>query len=944
MWSCTPVARRTDMPGADVGPGWRYVGDEPNDPAAWIGGFLPHPSLVDDPENLLRAAPWSAPESAAYAPDNLLRGQNLVRRAVWFANAPRGHGDAPFWLAAEDVEIRPRGGRGRPFTCRTLFAAARRHGVTPHGRGLTGDPIAAAILVNALARRRPGATPEEDVLPCHLLGITEGDWARSSAATSDGREEVDRGTFQSDTIAKFGSNIQTGQDVAAMGAGRIRRLKQSDISYACLFPEAEVAPDFYLYGTEVPPPADLLQEIRLCRQTGEVFGRLSPIAELVWFCLGAGIRMDLTPVNGGGGITTNYTNQAGYIPTSTVTFGEHTWADITAAMPGWQKGLLIPSGYGFDAFYWDKDDVGQEPPGTSAELYQRYALTVWPTGEPESSSSGVQARYANECRRRKALAVAAFSQGIAEWLVALDRTIADTSGQDVYAVIDTIELGNELELYWETKRPPAHTPNSSVYEVGRYLALIAGPIQAALPDMRFRTELHGWQRESSGHPPWSTNWDKYLNWVGDVVEVGIVAEVRRWREVQLHQALVALANAEGTTPPTNESADRWLASCEAAGWQWPPAIAPASGRLGPTAAEIRAALAAWLPIDARNLLDELGTHYYHYTDRELRGRTDVLGYSDSNELYTNLVNLSTIAAGAGFSLTPTCGELGFQAHDPGPPPGLQWEFGYYKDTSPRFQAAMLVRHLAASLAAGATMASVFTFTFGTLASSTPYSLGYTFGTWNTFFTMGTHNDVESPGAPYSRAPDCWRRPLWYAFRRLAWLVNHASAVSAAHHARGCTVVQLDLRVPVGIGPDGAPLRRGWRRAFLVWLDQYADSFELHARSARGNPQVDVLFDDPDDTFFELVSTLPDVVPQSTPDCRAGPSPAWCLAEGGYPAPSGRVSPNPDWYWSGWDAALTFVAHPALSFVLTVAKADPNPANPVIAPLCVLTNATFKGAR
>jgi hypothetical protein len=165
-----------------VGPGWRFAGPAGSQPSWWIGGHLPWPVRVADPENI---APdpevcETTPRIVALDVDNLvrsgLRAEAALRRA-------RG-GPWPFWLDGLDLMVEPRGHRAHPFTYRHLFQMLRGRGVKPHPGSPADDGSVAAALLNAILAAAPASDGTEATIePDDRLVMDEGHYPRLSAVT-----------------------------------------------------------------------------------------------------------------------------------------------------------------------------------------------------------------------------------------------------------------------------------------------------------------------------------------------------------------------------------------------------------------------------------------------------------------------------------------------------------------------------------------------------------------------------------------------------------------------------------------------------------------------------------------------------------------------------------------------------------------------------------------
>lgn len=949
----SPQPRR---PAVRAGPGWEACGGtEP--PELFLHGFLPWPSRVAVAGNLAPPARrGAAPPSRAADSANLVREQNLLQGVLLRSALRHGGARVPVWFSALDIPFSRRGNGRERITWRELFRRRRRGEEPATPEEARRDAWLAARLLNILrALDGPPAekpddtvetTPEASPTPSSRIGIAEGSWARATPSTSQlaALAEFAAGTFQATTIEETGDYLDMAGDIAAMGLGRVRRAKQSDAWYACLLPYDETSANLFLYGERVRPPAELRTRLLADPDSGAAFGRFGQLGVFLQALAALGLKADLGLFNGGGGHESNYDPMQDddlTVPPSLngVVSAAHTLEQIVAAKPAWQLGMLLPSGDGWDAFY-HSEVAATHPVGAAEEpLYQQYAVNVWPidgdTDDPGTSP------FMKECARRKALALAAYAQSLGEYLAWLDASGA--LGVPLSEVVDTVEVGNELDSFWETD-PSTGEAGRAAREVGRYIALLAGPIAAHVPGMRFRFELHSWGRVSSA--PTQTNLRGKLRWFGRVVGEGLVQEVRRWNLVQgeqlRFQRLQLDRDGSFAGPPPFAWAPgvrEWLDTCAAAGFQWPPRLVDLSA-FATVVEQRQAAEAAWatlVPFEASRLLHEIGIHNYHAKDVNDRGITELANYADLNQQIRDIEAMRLAAAPYGFVLDATVGEIGISALAPST--GTAINTGYLAGANPKYQAAYLVQALAACLAAGARAASVFTFKFGAV-STTGWAKGYNLVSFGAFTAMGVRNDVQV-GLAFRQRADQWPRPAWFAIRRLSWLLAQATGLAVEYAARGMTVVRFDFGGGLTSAPDGTALTRAWRHGYLMWIDPYAESTELHQPSDLGAAVLTAAFHDPFGHGYEAkspVNLVPDVTPQTSPeeDPFRG---VWRTDDNGYAEPSDRTSPNPDWGWAGWDAALGAVSTVHGAFLVPVAKGD---FTTVIAPVFLLTDARFAG--
>jgi hypothetical protein len=172
--------------------------------------------------------------------------------------------------------------------------------------------------------------------------------------------------------------------------------------------------------------------------------------------------------------------------------------------------------------------------------------------------------------------------------------------------------------------------------------------------------------------------------------------------------------------------------------------------------------------------------------------------------------------------------------------------------------------------------------------------------WSTSVaSMGLHNDIGT-GAEYSdfAARAAWRRPSWFTFRRVAWLLSLArDQGTAIRNSKGVTVLRFELNTRTSFNPLGGV---GRRFLWVAWVDQYSDDACLHAArpfvpyaaaavDERGPGQIDLVLYDTGGRGYELVSLVPDVSEHAR--------------EGEVDANGYRQCSDRDWHWDGWDGAL-----------------------------------------
>ena len=897
---------------------WRYVGE--GLPELWVAGHIPWPFRLDLEGNIAPPPPQRednlAPRARFYDPENVFWAQNLADATLRLGARD---GFMPRWFDAQDVPVRLPGAR-RLVTLREIFAAFRAQGVAPHALGPEWDGrVAAGILHPKWAAehaRATAPTPEEGVSPDPRFTLAAGLFPRSYPTLPYDRfEHPTAATFQFANLGKLGTMAEMLQDVAAMGFGRVRRVGQRDLYWACLFPADEWDGSFFQYGAPVLPPAEIRAEVA---SAGYV--RLAATSEFLIACLVYGMKADLTLFTGGGGMSLNQPAEQQTDEPFPDPAGD--WTSFFSGKPAWQAGALIPSSgesYGWDPWYWNHS--GED--GTSAEsYYQKWATNVWPVANVIVRSE-VVSDYRLECARRKSLGLAAYSEAIADYIENVASAVSGLDTTSLLDLVDTFELGNEMNAFWvipewETLADTAASDDGE-REAGRLLALLAGPIRARFPSTKapkFRVEGTHWHyRVSETTGVEGDDYAAICRWVSRVFTIGLPSEVLWWQALQWARYAEATYGATMATIPA-----AWWDTAFRAGALWPP---------DPT-------VSGFLTLGAADLVQQSGNHWFHDADTTNRGVLQPLqmGYADSvrQGQDVDLFEEKVIrpAAAAGIVLHQTMGATDFPAEAP-PTPGLgeSYTSAYYAASNRLLQAGMLVRYFALCVAKGLDLVGVFTFHFGEMASSTPFP-NYTLSMWKDYDCAGVHNEVYSAedGRP-SQGGTCWRRPSWFALRRLVWLKAQSGLWSLVANEVGLTVVEVQLPSGVATGPDGTPFAQSWRRAYLMWYDQLADSTSFHSGRV-GGATARVAFLDRRALGYELVPVAPDVDP-GTPGVNA----------------LGYAERGQTWGWSSGSATWSSAAPDASAsssggvrrFEIELVKASPSSA-PL--PILMFTDAEYLG--
>ena len=826
---------------------------------------------------------------------------------------------------------------GLVFTLQMVFDALRNAGVTPHGTystpGEGSDELLAQIILSALGTVSTGAT-EAGVTPSPALAIDEGLFPHLDPTDP---------TIQAPAISRVGNYVEMIADLARMGVGRVRRARQCDIYWASLFPAGApgvlVSGDaFDQYGSMILRPDEMATAMR-----ADGYAVLGWATGLIVACLCFGVKLDLTPFNAGGGATLNLSEgdiTTGNYPVDVpydrnhATTAGYTYADVLAGKRSWQAGVMISSGDGWDPWY-------HEALGSGPSTYQKLAHTVWPISPDEASAAPAGFVYnaaEGATTRRKCLGLATFSSLIGEWLERINVAFA-AIGTDIYQVVEVIELCNEATGFYYTSDPSGaaitvDTPTleASALEAGRYVALMAGPIRARLPSMRFRLEVASWApidtTTTLTRPPIPDQYSFKLDWLERVVRTGMRREVARWHALAAaRRAWLALGAVD--IAATGWFKDELNSGMLAAGLAW-----PVEGDMLPRAA---------------GLIHQVGTHWFHDANFDTNGRPQWYGYTDAVRLVKDVDALRARVARLaviGCHVRPVMMAMNFPAVDPGPPVGSE-HWSRYGNTDGYLQAGMLVRHVATALASGAESVGIFNFAAGFLDARVRLGGAENPTSFQGFSSDGVHNDLYyAPATAYTQAVDGWARPAWYALRRLIWLYAQLGARPRARlqllsTSKGLTVVGFHFTSPLHDGPDGAPLAFGARsRGYLAWLDQYASDWMAHGVARRASPHATLHFSDPSAgaipsvARYELVSMVPVLGAPTSIDGN------------GY---ASATAPN--WTWPGFADALRgeHYDHRTHRLSLQIGECDPDtpglgpPKGRGIAPLLILTNFVYAGS-
>lgn len=732
--------------------------------------------------------------------------------------------------------------------------------------------------------------------------VLDGPSGRSASSLRPGEPEADTGPSESfgvaepsipwsgddDRVGVFGRFDQVVGDLRDMGCGSIRRFKYRDVYWGSVFPMGGGAEWFQ--GSRVLPPAEILDAIRR-----DDFAALADFTELVFACRLAGISMAITPFDAGGGstFTISSINKARQRDEDSPLTDGHQWVDVYTHRPAWQTGVRVPSTDGWDEFYWNHGF-----PDEHEETYQRFATQVWPTRPSDPAPSTA---YSRECARRKSLGVAAFCQGIAEHLEVLNRVMVRLLGNEgITSVVTHVELGNELNGSFAVT-PPGDAPSydavaASALEAGQFMVLLAQPFRNLLPSMRFRAaELSTWHPDiASGDLDrcWpqagccvTDTYAERVAWLREAIGEGVTMG----HSVQvLNQHSIAVFLRTGGEVLLSEDSIEWALTCIEAGYAWPPFVTEVSDVLA---------------FGATSLVHEVGFHWFHGYDRDAGGTEAIPKYQDAIRIKEDIDLLSRVvvealATSRGFALGMTVGAVGFPGVFPDGIPEIDVRAPYYNYANTLLQAGMLARYLCLFQAAGVSRSTWFC----TYLQPMPGSANQSPIQWNKEGVgTGLHNDVylqKLPGEYQNfAARGAWRRPAWFTYRRVAWLLSLADGPGTLfENSEGRTVLRFRLRTRLSLRQD---VSLGYRYLWVAWVDQYADSECLHGSfrlfsvdhpGPVGISTMSMWLRDTTGRGYDLLSLVPHVTELNI---RPGES-----DDNGYRQVSDR-----DWNWEGWDSAV-----------------------------------------
>ncbi len=218
----------------------------------------------------------------------------------------------------------------------------------------------------------------------------------------------------------------------------------------------------------------------------------------------------------------------------------------------------------------------------------------------------------------------------------------------------------------------------------------------------------------------------------------------------------------------------------------------------------------------------------------------------------------------GVVTTIHVGEMGFQAVGPAVPTSSSEE--YYSPANETYQAGMAVRWFSTWSALGAGSAIWFTHTGGASDTSD------TSGTWGKYQGMGLHGDTydsaDTANPTYSAAAYGYRRPIWYALRRLNYLLSQcdSSGFQVYYADRGAVVITMQARSTFRFSDgDGGTVDTGLQFGAIAWVDEFADEPDTVYATTDAVRQVgggiSLYYDDL--ATYQIVSVVPLVIADPT---------------------------------------------------------------------------------
>ncbi len=756
-----------------------------------------------------------------------------------------------------------------------LFQRLREEGVEPHPGGAWRDFEYATKLFDAVQPTPEVLEGTEAAVDPHpSLGLT-------NPSLCYGDDPQDEGVVRA--TSQYGEVHQVIGDLARVGVGVIRHLNEADASWDRICWASSSGTDL------IVPPWEM--EAHILGDDCRNMARFTwPLICGWWF----GVQIIGILFNTGGGSPFGDRNRP-YIDSQGAAY---SWEQIDAQVPAHQRYLTMPAESGWHDWYWHDHS-------THSSAYQAFGLNVYPTTTQDGASA-----YDAECARRKCLGIAAYADSFASYLERLDRVMQawDTGIEEI---LPGLEYGNEMDHYWVPQKPGATIQRRAACEYGRFMAVLGGPIRRRF-GARIRLhycDLLGW----TGMPP---DWIRALGWLRASLSVGLKVECERLESFW-------------TFPASNDHADDWedtLNELNPRQW-WP-----------------RNVWTGW-GLTPAHLVQQVGLHFFHHTDHYARvGAKNppawIDNYRDEIELGVELQQLKDAITGInGLSLDWRMGAIGAVADLPVDP--NEDEDQYYTGTTPKYQAGLVVRRLLYCLAQGAR--TVFHYTH--MASLQDQSARRRHQ-WLMLASSGMRNDVYNilssdswrnpPDADsFEQEKHAWRRPAWFALRRLAWLMHQTAGYQIVKEEESEGLVLLLEAVDRYGSPEWVPgsgASRPWeeplseqpgRFALVLWQDEL--------RSTASRDLEHTVLGCPEDGW-RLLSLLPDVDPSGTLHAFPGPL--------DFPQGEGLDWEGHRTDGGGWTTATitTLAAGPVGGERLRLAmpRADPDE-NP--AALCVLFDTT-----
>ncbi|MFZ5479296.1 MAG: hypothetical protein ACOZNI_21200 [Myxococcota bacterium] len=673
---------------------------------------------------------------------------------------------------------------------------------------------------------------ESRVAPCRFLGINKGRYPH--------RDE--------DNVDTFGRALEILADVARAGGGIIRQVENCDLLWSEIYPD-----------DVIPSPKTI--ESRL---TSGDFEDLASFTLLLLGCAVLDVQIVPTLFMLGGG------SDANDDPTKAFEGVENATAitdALQSASPNHEVKAAVPTIKGWSSFYWDPDEVGVEPEKISErrdkeaqKLYQQFALNVYADGQTEY----FMGEYNKSCARRKSLALAAFGAGIGTYFAELEKVLA-ILGLDFTDVIPYIECGNEMEVCWLTKEPDDGTPSSAMdascttepdacsglfyadddlyygaRELATFHAMLAGPVRLACPSARFRAA--GLASATS-----EEEWCRRKEWMYFAMGTGLSEVVSFWNGLgsdidclvdagEFDEYCFTVEEYDGDRSEPQKGVNYWwLKSCFEADYYWPP-------------------LDSSLSFSAKKLVHQVGFHWYHSWDD---GLDDSQGYLPQADLLAHCDDfveevVERLTREFGLTLTWDVSEVGFHAEKPpeevmvasraevdaGGDPTARWN----THATPEMQAGMLFRYVVSILSRGPEM--LLWHTFMSRIAERGLASGTEIEGWTIFAAMGVRVDaIDTENNNFDRERHAFRRPSWYAFRRLVWLLQETSTISVLVNDGNAMLLRLRAA-----DAFRSSIHDSYRYAYLAWVDQQASE----------GTRLEFTLDLSEDASYTRVATVPKV--------------------------------------------------------------------------------------